>query len=141
MNYYLKVLKNYAVFRGRARRSEYWYFVLFNLIFLLLAAVIDNIIGTTFSFNTMNGMMHLPYGYLYMLYALAIVIPSLAVAVRRLHDVGKSGWFYFIALIPLVGAIWLIVLFCTEGNHGDNEYGPDPKAIAPNPMEENPAAI
>jgi len=64
---------------------------------------------------------------LYILYVLAVVIPSLAVAVRRLHDTGKSGWFYLVALIPLIGGIWLIVLFATEGDVGPNAYGPDPK--------------
>nr|WP_302052016.1 DUF805 domain-containing protein [Hymenobacter sp. BRD128] len=68
-------------------------------------------------------------GLLYGLYSLALLIPSLAVGVRRLHDVGKSGFFMLIAFVPLVGAIWLLVLFCTEGTRGDNEYGPDPKAV------------
>lgn len=129
MKYYLKVLKNYTLFSGRARRKEYWMFVLFNIIFAIAASVIDNILGTTFKFGSdLYGMHHLPYGYVYLLYALALFIPGLAVAVRRLHDVGKSGWFFLIALIPLVGAIWLLVLFCTEGTPGPNEYGEDPKA-------------
>ncbi len=120
IDYYKKVVfENYANFNGRARRSEYWYFALGNLIILIIAAILDNVLGLTFDM--------VPYGYLYLLVALAVFIPGLAVAVRRLHDVGKSGWFYFIALIPIVGAIWLLVLFCTEGNSGENEYGPDPK--------------
>ena len=121
INWYKKVVfENYANFNGRARRSEYWYFALMNLIILIIAAVLDSTLGFNFS--------PLPYGYLYALVALATFIPGLAVAVRRLHDVGKSGWFYFIILIPLVGAIWLLVLFFTEGNQGDNQYGSDPKA-------------
>ena len=122
INWYKKVvLENYANFNGRARRSEYWYFALMNLIILIVAAVLDNMLGLTFG--------ALPYGYLYVAFALAVFIPGLAVAVRRLHDVGKSGWFYFIVLIPIVGAIWLLVLFFTEGNRGENQYGADPKAV------------
>lgn len=120
-NWYKKVVfENYANFNGRARRSEYWYFALMNFIVLIVAAVLDSTLGLNFS--------PLPYGYLYLVVALATFIPGLAVAVRRLHDVGKSGWFYFIALIPIIGAIWLLVLFFTEGNQGENQYGPDPKA-------------
>jgi len=121
MNWYLQVLRNYAVFSGRARRKEYWMFALFNIIFLVVALVIDNVIGTT--------IKGLPYGLFYCLYGLAVLIPGLAVAVRRLHDVGKSGWFIFICLIPIVGAIWLLVLYCTEGDAGQNEYGTNPKEI------------
>ena len=73
--------------------------------------------------------------FLYLIYVLAVFIPSLAVAVRRLHDVGKSGWFYLISLIPLIGGIWLLILFVTEGDKGPNQYGPDPKA--PNSEEIN----
>lgn len=122
MKYYLEVLKKYATFSGRARRSEYWYFVLFNFIFMLVAMGLDNLLGTTVSV--------LPYGYFYFALALAVLIPGLAVFVRRMHDIGKSGWWYFIAFIPLVGAIWLLVLCCTEGVSGDNEYGVDPKLEA-----------
>lgn len=122
IDWYKKVVfENYANFNGRARRSEYWYFALMNLIILIVAAVLDNVLGLTFG--------ALPYGYLYLAFALAVFIPGLAVAVRRLHDVGKSGWFYFIVLIPIVGAIWLLVLFFTEGTRGENQYGADPKAI------------
>ena len=92
-----------------------------NLIILVIATVLDSTLGMNFA--------PLPYGYLYLLVVLTTFIPGLAVAVRRLHDVGKSGWFYFIALIPIIGAIWLLVLFFTEGNKEENQYGPDPKAI------------
>ena len=68
------------------------------------------------------------YGFLYFGYALLMIIPGISVFVRRMHDIGKSGWWYFIALIPIIGGIWLLVLCLTEGTHGDNEYGPDPKA-------------
>ncbi|MCC7520756.1 MAG: DUF805 domain-containing protein [Flavobacteriaceae bacterium] len=121
MNWYLKVLKQYADFNGRARRTEYWMFVLIYLVTLIIAAVLDNLLGLTF-------MEGIPYGYLYLAVALFSLIPSISVGVRRLHDIGKSGWMYLIVLIPFVGGIWLLVLFVTEGNKGDNQYGPDPKA-------------
>src|SRR4030095_2115985 len=137
MNYYLKVLKNYAVFSGRARRSEYWYFVLFNLIFSMVALGLDNILGTTIDFGHFYGLtveaspgpIHpkIPFGYFYLVYGLATLLPTLSVSVRRLHDVGKSGWFLLIGLIPLVGGIWLLVLYCTDSNPGPNEYGENPK--------------
>ncbi|RSK50923.1 DUF805 domain-containing protein [Hymenobacter rigui] len=120
MNYFLHVLKNYALFRGRARRKEYWMFVLFNLIFAVAAIVLDNVLGTA-----MDGI---GYGAIYGLYTLAMLIPSLAVAVRRLHDINKSGWWLLITFLPLVGGIWLLVLLVTEGTRGENQYGPDPKA-------------
>lgn len=121
MNWYLKVLKQYADFNGRARRKEYWMFVLFNMIFALLAMILDNILGIAID--------DVGYGPLYGLYALAVFIPGLAVAVRRLHDVGKSGWMILIALIPLIGAIWLLVLLVTDSNPGENQYGQNPKAV------------
>ena len=114
MDWYLKVLKNYAVFTGRARRKEYWMFVLFNIIFEIAALVLDYILGT--------------YLVIFMLYCLAMIIPALAVLVRRLHDIGKSGGWFFISFIPLIGGIWLLVLMATAGNIGDNIYGADPKA-------------
>ena len=119
MNWYLKVLKQYADFSGRARRKEYWMFVLFNMIFAIVAAILDNVLGIA-----MEGT---GYGPLYGIYALAVLIPGLAVAVRRLHDVGKSGWMILIALIPLIGAIWLLVLLVTDSNLGENQYGQNPK--------------
>jgi uncharacterized membrane protein YhaH (DUF805 family) len=97
-------------------------FALFNFIFTVVAIRLDNVFGLTVG--------KLPYGFFYFLYTIAVLIPGLAVAVRRLHDAGKSGWFMFIALIPIVGAIWLLVLVCTDGVAGTNEYGPNPKEIA-----------
>lgn len=121
MNWYLKVLKQYADFSGRARRTEYWMFVLFNLIFAVIAMVLDNVLGLTTG--------DLPYGAIYLLYVLAMLIPGLAVGIRRLHDVGKSGWMILLSLIPLIGAIWLLVLMVTDSNPGDNQYGPNPKEV------------
>lgn len=105
MNWYLQVLRKYAVFQGRARRSEYWYFTLFSLIVAILLSVIGIYMGS-----------HL----LYSLYSLAVLVPSIAVAVRRMHDVDKSGWFI---LIP----IYNLILCCTAGTEGPNQYGSDPK--------------
>jgi uncharacterized membrane protein YhaH (DUF805 family) len=130
MNWYIQVLKKYGVFSGRARRKEYWMFLLFNIIFFIIAAIIDNILGTTFKVSFGGISNSLPYGYIYLLYALSVFIPGLAVSIRRLHDVGKSGWFYLIILIPFIGAIWLLVLFCKDGIAGENKYGANPKELA-----------
>ena len=125
MEWYLKVMRdNYANFSGRARRKEYWMFALFQAIIMIVLLILDNVLGLGFDI----GGIPLGYGVLYTIGALAHFIPGLAVVVRRLHDVGKSGWFYLIALIPLIGIIWLLVLMCTDGDKGDNAYGPDPKA-------------
>ena len=125
MEWYLKVMRdNYANFSGRARRKEYWMFTLFYMIVMIIAMILDNVLGLSF---TIEGIS-LGYGWLYLIGILAHFIPALAVVVRRLHDVGKSGWFYLISLIPLIGAIWLLVLFCTDGDRIDNKWGPDPKA-------------
>jgi len=121
MNWYLKVLKQYADFSGRARRKEYWMFALFNMIFIIVAMILDNVLGLTVG--------ELPYGVFYFLYAFAVLIPGLAVSVRRLHDVGKSGWMILIALIPIIGAIWLLVLTVTDSNSGENQYGLNPKEV------------
>lgn len=113
MEWYLKVMReNYANFSGRARRSEYWYFFLFNALFLIVLAILSAITGIFFLF--------------YIVYIIAMIIPSLAVAVRRLHDTGKSGWLVLLGLIPLGGLV-LLVFYCIEGDRGPNEYGPDPK--------------
>ena len=121
MNWYLQVLKNYATFSGRARRKEYWMFVLFNYIFLFIAFTIDYVIGTRIS--------GFSYGVFFFLYTLAVLIPSLAVSVRRLHDIGNSGWMILIGLIPIIGSIWLLVLMVTDSNPDENQYGPNPKVI------------
>ncbi len=130
MKYYIAALKKYATFSGRSRRSEYWYFVLFNFFASILAVFIDRALGTTFNVTDLNGdPVFFPYGYIYFIYAIFTLIPSLAVTIRRLHDVGKSGWFIFIILIPFVGAIWLLVLFFTDSKFGPNQYGANPKGI------------
>lgn len=119
MNWYLMVLNKYATFSGRARRKEYWMFTLFNIIISIALALVDDMMGLTIGGGTS--------GIIGSLYSLAVLIPGIAVSVRRLHDLGKSGWMLLIAFIPLVGAIWLIILFATDGQPGGNEYGANPK--------------
>ncbi len=122
MEWYLKVVRdNYANFTGRARRQEYWMFVLFNALIVFALIISLGFIGYLIDVPEIVS--------LYVIYILAVFIPSLAVAVRRLHDTGKSGWFYLVGIIPIIGSIWLIVLFATEGDSGPNEYGPDPKKL------------
>ncbi|MEQ1797895.1 MAG: DUF805 domain-containing protein [Lacibacter sp.] len=116
------LLKNYANFQGRARRSEYWYFVLFNIIVIIPFYVIG-LIGAA---NDSIALTVLGFG-VYGIVALASLVPSLAVVVRRLHDTNRSGWYYFIGLIPLVGGILLLVWMFTEGDRFQNNYGDDPK--------------
>lgn len=119
MNWYLAVVKNYVGFSGRARRKEYWMFALFNVIFGIIAIVLDNVLNLR--------AIGLPYGLFYFIYGLGVFLPSLAVAIRRLHDVGKSGWMMFIVLIPIIGSIWLLVLMVTDSVPGENKYGLNPK--------------
>ncbi len=123
MKWYLTVLKQYAKFSGRARRKEYWMFILFNIIFGIVAMILDKIIGLSI-FSVGPGHA---YGIFYCLYSLFVLIPGLAVLVRRLHDIGKSGWMIFISLIPIVGGIWLLVLLVTDSKSGENKYGLNPK--------------
>ena len=122
MNWYLLVLKKYVDFSGRARRKEYWMFVLFHVIFVIAAVVVDSLMGLTFDASGL--------GFVYLLYALATLLPGLAVSVRRLHDIGKSGWMILVSLIPIIGGIWLLVLAVTEGEPNANQYGPNPKLVA-----------
>lgn len=121
MNWYLKCFKQYADFSGRARRKEYWHFVLFNVIISFVLGFIDGftgmIISEEYSLGVLSGI-----------YSLAVLIPGIAVGVRRLHDIGKSGWNYFLALIPLVGTLILLIWFLREGERCSNNWGEDPKA-------------
>ena len=114
MNWYLKVVRdNYANFSGRAQRAEYWTFALLNIIFGCIIAVADTFISG---------------GFIYMAYGLGILIPALAVSIRRLHDVDKSGWCLLLAFVPVVQLI-LLVWYCTDSTPGDNQFGPNPKGI------------
>ena len=119
MNWYLAVLKKYAVFGGRARRKEYWYFYLFNILIFIVLSIIDGV--------TRNLVPGAGLGLLGGLYSLAVLIPGFAVAVRRFHDIGKSGWWLLIALVPLVGAIVFLVFTVQDSQPGENQYGPNPK--------------
>ncbi len=114
MSWYLQVLKKYAVFSGRARRMEYWYFMLFNIIIAAVLSWIDNLVGT----YVLSG-----------LYSLAVLLPEIGVGVRRLHDTGRSGWWLLIGLIPLIGTIILIIYFVYDSQEGTNQYGPSPKLV------------
>lgn len=116
MNYFFEVFKKYTIFSGRARRAEYWYFLLFNTIFSFATLILGIILG--------KGII------LCIIYTLVMIVPNWAVTVRRLHDVGKSGWMIFINLIPFAGAIWFLILTVIDSQPGDNEYGSNPKGIA-----------
>jgi uncharacterized membrane protein YhaH (DUF805 family) len=112
VNWYLAVLKNYAKFSGRARRKEFWMFALINFVIMVVLSALDMALG---------------FGLLGAIYALAVLIPSLAVGCRRLHDIGKTGWWQLIGLVPFIGLIVLIIFFVMDSNPGDNQYGPNPK--------------
>ncbi len=117
MNYFLDVVKNkYAQFEGRATRSEFWYFILFYMIIYIALFMVDNFLlaGLTGGIPVLT-----------IIFLLAMLIPSIAVGIRRLHDIGKSGWWYLLSLIPLIGLV-LIVFFVMDSKE-DNKYGPNPK--------------
>ena len=123
MDWFTLALKKYAVFNGRSRRREYWMFFLFCVIVYFFAMILDNAFGIAFNVAEESTGV----GPIYLAASLALFIPSLAVSVRRLHDIDKSGWFYLVLIIPLIGAIWFLVMMITEGTKGTNQYGPDPK--------------
>ena len=117
MNWFLKALKNYAGFSGRSQRSEYWYFVLFYmLIYIALTAV-----------DYFAGLGAAGIGLLSTIFSLAMLIPSLAVSVRRLHDTDRSGWWILIGFVPVIGFIVLLVFFVMDSTPGSNRFGPNPK--------------
>ncbi len=116
MNWYLTVLKNYVGFGGRARRTEYWMFTLFNAIIVTILLVLG---------VSVHALL-----FLYVLYVLAVLLPGLAVLFRRLHDIDKTAWWLLIGLVPFIGSIVLLVFACLPGTPGPNKYGADPKAAA-----------
>mgnify|MGYP003683205091 CR=1 FL=1 len=129
MNWYLLAFKNYANFSGRARRKEYWMFILFHYLIILLLYILI----ITFSINLGDtSEMAIPeiiLSILLLLYFLATIIPYLAITVRRLHDINKSGGYWFVRFIPLVGPIWLLILLVEDSWDGVNRYGPNPKGF------------
>ncbi|WP_324780207.1 DUF805 domain-containing protein [Thiobacillus sedimenti] len=123
MDWYLMAWQKYFDFSGRSRRKEYWMFFLFNLGIGIALLVADLLTG---SYSKTAGM-----GLLGGLYSLATLIPNLSMTVRRLHDIGRSGWWFFILLVPLIGAIVLLVFMLLDSKEGANDYGPNPKLITP----------
>ena len=107
------VVKNYANFRGRARRSEYWYFALANFLYCIVTGLLSVKVPEVM--------------YLVWIVSLALLVPSLAVCVRRLHDIGKSGWWYLVGFIPYIGVIILFVFFVKDSQPGENKWGANPK--------------
>jgi len=112
MNYFIDALKKYADFTGRARRKEYWMFYLIYMILLIVISILDAAIGV---------------GLFSLIFTLGMLIPSISIAARRLHDTGRSGWWQLIAFIPLIGFIILIVFLVQDGADA-NEYGENPKS-------------
>ncbi|MEU8774501.1 DUF805 domain-containing protein [Streptomyces sp. NPDC048606] len=115
MHYYVDVIKRYADFSGRARRQEYWMFVLFSIPIIVVLMLVDFALGS--------------YPVIFWIYNLAVFLPTLGLSVRRLHDTGRSGWWYLVSVIPFVGWIAIIVLMAIEGDAGPNAYGPSPKQL------------
>ena len=132
MEWMIMPLKRYADFQGRSRRKEYWMFFLLMMICYAVILIVGGTIAgfgstTTNDPNAIAGMFAGPVFILFALFALAVLIPSIAVQVRRFHDQDKSGWFVLLGLIPYIGGIVLIVFMCLEGTKGPNKFGPDPK--------------
>ncbi len=119
MSWFVAALKKYAVFGGRSRRKEYWFFVLFSSIITVVLSIIDGAIGTL---DSSTG-----FGLLSGIFSLAILVPSIAVSVRRLHDIDRTGWWVLLSFVPLIGAIVLLVFAVQEGTSRSNRYGPNPK--------------
>ena len=118
---FLEPIKKYAVFSGRATRKEYWLFVLFCMVVGFILGIVDGMSGT---FDWEPGL-----GLFSALFSLAMLLPSIAVSVRRLHDTNRSGWMLLIAFIPFVGFVWLIILYCFKSDQNDNRFGPNPLGI------------
>ena len=118
MSWFLLAVKNYAGFRGRAARKEYWYFLLFYLLIFATLTVVDILLGL---YNETNG-----FGLFSTLSLLALLIPSWAVSVRRMHDTGRTGWWAAVVLIPLIGMVIFLILAALQGEAGCNEYGDNP---------------
>jgi uncharacterized membrane protein YhaH (DUF805 family) len=120
LDWMLMPLKRYADFSGRSRRKEYWMFVLGVFIAAIVLGIVEGIVG-------LSGMVGGVYGPLTTLLLLGVIIPSIAVQVRRFHDQDKSGWFVLLAFIPILGGLAVLIFMCLEGTKGPNRFGPDPK--------------
>jgi len=121
MNWYLEALRKFTDFNGRASRQEYWYFVLFNILISLGLGLVDRVTG---SFDPMSGV-----GLLGGLYGLAILLPGLAVSIRRLHDTDRSGWWVLLPLIPIIGGLIFLYFLVLDSSQGRNAYGESPKSF------------
>lgn len=122
MNWYLLPWKRYAEFSGRSRRMEYWVFALINTVIVCVFYGIG--IAQVIASHSFSPILILP-----ILFAFAMIVPSLACGVRRLHDQDKSGWLLLLGFIPIVGGLIMLVLMLLSGTAGPNQYGPDPKAV------------
>ena len=122
MNYYIDcITKKYVCFSGRARRKEYWMFALFNFIAALIVGFIGGFLAGATDVSA--------FAFLSPIYGLAVLLPSFGVLIRRLHDSGKSGWWWLISFVPFVGAIVLLVFLCLDSQPGENRFGPNPKGL------------
>lgn len=129
MTYFIKCLKNYAVFQGRAQRAEYWYFMLFHFLIGFIINMINSVVFYFFyGFPSVENNSFV-YRIIMILYTLIMLTPLLAVSVRRLHDVGKNGWTMLFVLLPILGPIYLFILFIREGDLQENKYGTNPKIV------------
>ena len=122
MSLFVEALEKYAVFSGRSRRKEYWYFVLLVVIISIALSLIDSLIG---AYDRSSGA-----GLLSTIFSLAILIPSIAMSIRRLHDIHRTGWWVLISLVPLIGWIVLLVFHVQDGTPGTNRFGPNPKSAS-----------
>jgi uncharacterized membrane protein YhaH (DUF805 family) len=122
MSWFIEALKKYAVFSGRSRRKEYWYFVLFVVLISIVLGIIDGLFGT---YHRSTGA-----GLFSTIFSLAILIPSISVSVRRLHDIDRTGWWVLISLVPLIGWIVLLIFHVQDSTPGSNRYGPNPKSAS-----------
>jgi uncharacterized membrane protein YhaH (DUF805 family) len=133
MNWYLEVLKKYAVFDGRARRKEYWFFILFNILISVVLGSIDRFTGNIFVDTDLGQFGGGAYagilGTFSSIYALGVMIPSIAVSVRRLHDTGRTGWWVLINFVPVIGGLIFLYFMVLDSNPESNEYGPSPKSF------------
>ncbi|MEO6389020.1 MAG: DUF805 domain-containing protein [Croceibacterium sp.] len=120
MEWMLMPLRRYAEFSGRSQRMEYWMYTLFIVVLSIVTNIVETVLG-------INGMVAGLYGPLTVLLLLATLIPSIAVGIRRLHDTDRSGWWLLIVLVPIIGAIVLLVFYVMDGTEGSNRFGPDPK--------------